>query len=182
MKGVTMMNKGLEVIEARWLFNAAPECIEVVVHPQSIVHSLVEYADGSVLAQLSNPDMRTPIACGLGWPERLEAGVHALDLCAFGHLDFEPSDRDTFPCLDPAIQAARVGGSAPVTLNAANEVVVQAFLAERLPCTAIAEVVRHTLEQCPHSTPDSIEAVLECDRRARVIAAAATADAAERMA
>lgn len=178
----TLMNKGLEVIEARWLFNAAPECIEVVVHPQSIVHSLVEYADGSVLAQLSNPDMRTPIACGLGWPERLEAGVHALDLCALGHLDFEPPDRDTFPCLDLAIQAAQVGGSAPVTLNAANEMAVQAFLAERLPFTAIAEVVRHALEQCPSSTPDSIEAVLECDRRARVIAAAATADAAERMA
>jgi len=171
----TLMNKGLEVIEARWLFETPPERIEVLVHPQSIVHSLVEYADGSVLAQLSNPDMRTPIACGLAWPERLEAGVQSLDLCALGHLDFEPPDLITFPCLQLAKQAAQAGGSAPAILNAANEVAVQAFLEGQLPFTAIAHVVQQTLEHVFPSNPVSIEAVLECDRRARIMAAAAMA-------
>ena len=178
----TLMNKGLEVIEAHWLFDAPPECIEVVVHPQSIVHSLVEYTDGSVLAQLSNPDMRTPIACGLAWPERMEAGVSTLDLFNIGHLDFESPDMEAFPCLSVAIQAARAGGSAPVVLNAANEVAVQTFLAERLPFTAIAQVVQHTLEQIPSTSLNSIEAVLECDQHARVIATTATVRAAERVA
>lgn len=171
----TLMNKGLEVIEARWLFEMPPERIEVLVHSQSIVHSLVEYADGSVLAQLSNPDMRTPIACGLAWPERLEAGVQSLDLCALGHLDFEPPDLITFPCLQLAKQAAQAGGSAPAILNAANEIAVQAFLEGQLPFTAIAHVVEQTLEQVFPSNPVSIEAVLECDRRARIMAVAAMA-------
>ncbi len=174
----TLMNKGLEVIEARWLFGISAELIQVIVHPQSIVHSLVEYTDGSVLAQLSNPDMRIPIACGLGWPERLETGVQALDLCALGHLDFEQPDLDIFPCLQLAKQAAHAGGSAPVILNAANEVAVQTFLEGHLHFTAIAAVVRQTLEQSKSTTPDSIEAVLDCDWRARVIAKAAITRAA----
>ncbi|HVC37980.1 MAG TPA: 1-deoxy-D-xylulose-5-phosphate reductoisomerase [Gammaproteobacteria bacterium] len=174
----TLMNKGLEVIEAHWLFEISPERIEVLVHPQSIVHSLVEFADGSVLAQLSNPDMRIPIACGLAWPERMEAGVQSLDLCALGHLDFELPNLDTFPCLQLARQAAQAGGSAPVILNAANEVAVQAFLEGQLSFTAIAQVVQYTMEQLIFSSPDSIEAVLECDQRARVMAKAATARAA----
>ncbi len=125
----TMMNKGLEVIEAKWLFNAAPEQISVVIHPQSVVHSMVEYEDGSVLAQLGNPDMRTPIAHALAWPGRIESGVSPLDLCAIGRLDFEPPDPGRFPCLGLAYQAVAAGGTAPAILNAANEVAVQRFLA-----------------------------------------------------
>lgn len=174
----TLMNKGLEVIEASWLFGMPAEHIEVIVHPQSIVHSLVEYADGSVLAQLSNPDMRIPIACGLSWPDRIETGVKALDLCALGHLDFELPDLDTFPCLQLAKQAAQAGGSAPVILNAANEVAVQSFLEGHLHFTAIADVVQLTLEQSKSANPASIEAVLDCDSQARVIAKAATTRAA----
>jgi len=174
----TLMNKGLEVIEACWLFETPPERIEVLVHPQSIVHSLVEYADGSVMAQLSNPDMRIPIACGLAWPERMEAGAQSLDLCALGHLDFEPPDLATFPCLQIAKQAAQAGGSAPVILNAANEIAVQAFLEGQLPFLAIAQVVQYTMEHLLLSSPDSIEVVLEYDQRARVMAKAATARAA----
>jgi 1-deoxy-D-xylulose-5-phosphate reductoisomerase len=174
----TLMNKGLEVIEARWLFEIEPECIEVLVHSQSIVHSLVEYADGSVLAQLSNPDMRIPIACGLSWPERISVGVQTLDLAALGHLDFEPPDIATFPCLGLARQAARTGGSAPVILNAANEIAVQAFLDGQLPFTAIPKVVQQTLEQLASSNPNSIEAILDCDWHARIIARTATARAA----
>ncbi|MGB9429924.1 MAG: 1-deoxy-D-xylulose-5-phosphate reductoisomerase [Gammaproteobacteria bacterium] len=178
----TLMNKGLEVIEARWLFELPPERIEVVVHPQSVVHSLVEYDDGSVLAQLGNPDMRTPIACGLAWPERMQAGVTPLDLFHTGRLEFEPPDRDAFPCLGLAIQAARTGGSAPAVLNAANEVAVQAFLEGRLPFMGIAQVVQDSLEQSSSEAVDSIAAVLECDRRARVTAAAAAARVAGRAA
>ncbi len=163
----TMMNKGLEVIEACWLFGTGPERIEVMVHPQSVIHSMVEYDDGSVLAQLSNPDMRTPIAHGLGWPDRLEAGVESLDMLARGNLDFEPPDLETFPCLGLAMQAARAGGGAPVVLNAANEVAVSAFLEERLPFTGIAELVSAALDALPGGRADSIEAVLELDRRAR---------------
>ena len=163
----TMMNKGLEVIEACWLFGTGPERIEVMVHPQSVIHSMVEYDDGSVLAQLSNPDMRTPIAHGLGWPDRLEAGVESLDMLARGNLDFEPPDLETFPCLGLAMQAARAGGGAPVVLNAANEVAVSAFLEERLPFTGIAELVSAALDALPGGRADSLEAVLELDRRAR---------------
>jgi 1-deoxy-D-xylulose-5-phosphate reductoisomerase len=128
----SLMNKGLEVIEARWLFNLAPDRISVVVHPQSVIHSMVEYVDGSVLAQLGNPDMRTPIAYGLAWPERIEAGVAPLDLFAVAQLNFEVPDTDRFPCLALAFEALRMAGSAPAVLNAANEVAVEAFLGGRI--------------------------------------------------
>ncbi len=163
----TMMNKGLEVIEACWLFDTGPERVEVVVHPQSVIHSMVEYDDGSVLAQLSNPDMRTPIAHGLAWPERLDAGVEPLDMLARGNLDFEPPDLGAFPCLRLAMQAARTGGGAPVILNAANEVAVAAFLAGGLPFTGIAELVDAMLERIDAGRADSLEAVLALDRRVR---------------
>lgn len=163
----TMMNKGLEVIEACWLFDTDPDRIEVMVHPQSVIHSMVEYADGSVLAQLSNPDMRTPIAHGLGWPERLDAGVEPLDMLARGNLDFEPPDMDAFPCLRLAMQAAHAEGGAPVILNAANEVAVAAFLAGRLPFTGIAELVDTMLDKLDAARAETLEAVLALDRRAR---------------
>lgn len=166
----TMMNKGLEVIEARWLFAAAPEKIDVVVHPQSIIHSLVEYDDGSVLAQLGNPDMRTPIACGLSWPERITAGVESLDLFAVAHLDFEAPDVENFPCLRLAMQAASENGSAAVVLNASNEIAVAAFLEERIRFTDIPAIVERTLEQSSGSNSDTLEAILDCDRSARRLA------------
>lgn len=169
----TLMNKGLEVNEARWLFDMPAEKIEVVVHPQSVVHSAVEYTDGSVLAQLGNPDMRTPIACGLAWPERIEAGVMPLDLFKTGRLDFEPPDRKGFPCLGLAIEAARTGGTAPAILNAANETAVAAFLEGRLSFVAIAAVVQEALAVMDQGAADSIEKVLECDRQARAVAAKA---------
>ncbi|ROR32220.1 1-deoxy-D-xylulose-5-phosphate reductoisomerase [Inmirania thermothiophila] len=167
----TMMNKGLEVMEACWLFGLPAERVEVVLHPQSIVHSLVEYVDGSVLAQLGNPDMRTPIAQALGWPERIEAGVEALDLVRAGRLDFRAPDPGRYPCLGLAYAAQRAGGTAPAILNAANEVAVAAFLGGRLPFTAIAEVIEDTLAAVPAGPADSLEAVLEADRRAREHAA-----------
>lgn len=163
----TMMNKGLEVIEACWLFDTGPERVEVVVHPQSVIHSMVEYEDGSVLAQLSNPDMRTPIAHGLGWPERLDAGVEPLDVLTRSNLDFEPPDMLAFPCLGLAMQAARAEGGAPVILNAANEVAVAAFLAGRLPFTGIAELVAEMLDKMDVARADTLEAVLALDRRTR---------------
>lgn len=167
----TLMNKGLEVNEARWLFDMPAEQIEVVVHPQSVVHSLVEYQDGSVLAQLGNPDMRTPIACGLAWPERIEAGIEHLNLFDIGRLDFELPDRENFPCLGLAVEAARVGGTAPAVLNAANEIAVAAFLEGRLPFIAIAAVVQETLGHGQTGSADSVEGILDCDRRARDLAA-----------
>ncbi len=124
----TMMNKGLEVIEARWLFNASEAQIKVVIHPESVIHSLVEYVDGSLIAQLGNPDMRTPIAFALGFPDRIEAGVDGLDLAALSRLNFSEPDAARFPCLELAREALRAGGSAPAVLNAANEVAVAAFL------------------------------------------------------
>jgi 1-deoxy-D-xylulose-5-phosphate reductoisomerase len=163
----TLMNKGLEVIEAHWLFGARPDQIQVVVHPQSIVHSLVEYVDGSVLAQLGNPDMRTPIAYALGYPERIEAGVSAMDLLKVGSLDFEAPDLERFPCLGMAYEALRRGGSAPAVLNAANEVAVAAFLDRRLPFTAIPTVIRHVLEDVDPGPADSLEDILAADRAAR---------------
>jgi 1-deoxy-D-xylulose-5-phosphate reductoisomerase len=165
----TMMNKGLEVIEACWLFDTTPGHIEVVVHPQSVIHSMVEYADGSVLAQLSNPDMRTPIAHGLGWPERLEAGVASLDILARESLDFEPPDLEAFPCLKLAMQAAEAGDGAPVVLNAANEVAVAAFLAERLSFTGIADLVASALDEVSRSRCGTLEEVLALDHRAREV-------------
>lgn len=163
----SLMNKGLEVIEAHFLFAAAPECIEVVVHPQSIVHSLVEYADGSVLAQLGNPDMRTALAYGLSWPQRLDAGVKPLDLIALARLDFQPPDLDTFRCLGLAFDALRAGGTAPTVLNAANEVAVAAFLAGQLPFLAIAEVIESCLEKIPPEPVANLAQLIQTDLTAR---------------
>jgi len=166
----TMMNKGLEVIEAHWLFAAAPEQIEVVLHPQSVVHSMVEYVDGSVLAQLGNPDMRTPIAHALGWPERMESGVGSLNLVTVGRLDFEPPDQGRFPCLRLAYEALRAGGTAPAILNAANEVAVQAFLERRIPFTGIARLVGGVLENLPSAAVSDLEGLLAIDQEARRMA------------
>jgi 1-deoxy-D-xylulose-5-phosphate reductoisomerase len=166
----TMMNKGLEVIEAHWLFGAPPGKIQVVLHPQSVIHSMVEYADGSVLAQLGNPDMRTPIAHALAWPDRIESGVGSLDLFQVARLDFEAPDLKRFPCLRLAFEAIEAGGSAPAILNAANEVAVAAFLAERLPFTAIADVVEETLQSLPATELGSLQSLLQLDAEARSLA------------
>ncbi len=168
----TMMNKGLELIEACWLFGTQPERIQIVIHPQSVIHSLVQYVDGSVLAQLGNPDMRTPIAHALAWPRRHSSGVSPLDLFAVGRLDFEPPGFDRFPCLHLAIQAAATGGTAPTILNAANEVAVAAFLTGRIGFTAIASLVAKTLDRVPVSpvAQDGLEMLLETDRQARLTA------------
>jgi 1-deoxy-D-xylulose-5-phosphate reductoisomerase len=166
----TMMNKGLEVIEARWLFDVAPERIEVLIHSQSIIHSLVEFIDGSVIAQLSNPDMRVPIAHALGFPERIESGAVPLDLAALGTLSFERPDPQRFPCLGLAYAALREGGTAPAVLNAANEVAVAAFLDGKLRFTAIPQVIEHALRSAPATAADSLETVLDADRRARAAA------------
>ncbi|HUN69200.1 MAG TPA: 1-deoxy-D-xylulose-5-phosphate reductoisomerase [Burkholderiales bacterium] len=167
----TMMNKGLEVIEARWLFDLPAERIEVLIHSQSVIHSLVEFVDGSVIAQLSNPDMRVPIAHALGFPERIESGATPLDLAAIGQLSFEAPDSGRFPCLGLAYAALRAGGTAPAALNAANEVAVAAFLEGRLRYTAIPQVIEHTLARMDARQADSIETVLEADRAARRTAA-----------
>jgi len=167
----TMMNKGLEVIEAHWLFGLAPERIEVVIHAQSIVHSLVEYVDGSMIAQLSNPDMRVPIAHALAFPERIDSGSRALDLGAIGNLSFERPDGVRFPCLGLAYGALRAGGTAPAVLNAANEVAVAAFLAGRLRYTAIAQVIGDTLERVERTAAEELGAILDADARARRTAA-----------
>jgi 1-deoxy-D-xylulose-5-phosphate reductoisomerase len=166
----TLMNKGLEVIEAHFLFGAPADRIDVVVHPQSIVHSMVEYADGSVLAQLGNPDMRTALAHALAWPERVEAGVAPLDLLRIGRLDFEAPDRATFACLDLAYRALAAGGGAPVVLNAANEEAVAAFLDGRLPFLAIPHVIESTLEKTPWTAVDTLPGVLDGDLTARRVA------------
>jgi 1-deoxy-D-xylulose-5-phosphate reductoisomerase len=163
----TMMNKGLEVIEARWLFDLPPERIEVLIHPQSIVHSLVEYADGSVIAQLSNPDMRVPIAHALAYPERVESGAQSLDLASVRNLSFEKPDAARFPCLALAYSALRAGGAAPAVLNAANEIAVEAFLAGRLAFTGIAGVIADTLAALPAGPADELAQVMAADARAR---------------
>jgi len=163
----TMMNKGLEVIEAHWLFGAPAERIEVLIHPQSIVHSMVSYADGSVLAQLGNPDMRTPIAYGMAYPERIDAGVSPLNLATAGALSFETPDLVRFPCLGLAFDALRAGGLAPAVLNAANEVAVEAFLQGRIRFTDIARVVAGVLERAPGGNAGTLEAVLGADQDAR---------------
>ena len=165
----TLMNKGLELIEACWLFNVAASQVEVVVHPQSIIHSLVQYIDGSVLAQLGNPDMRTPIAHALAWPSRIESGVADLDLFSIAQLNFEKPDLTSFPCLAVASAAAREGRDAAAILNGANDIAVQAFLDERIGFTQIAEVVSHTLNSLALTEPDSLEAVQESDRRGRAV-------------
>ena len=166
----TMMNKGLEVIEARWLFDARPDQIEVVIHPQSIVHSMVEYLDGSVLAQLSNPDMRTPIAHSLAYPERVEAGVNWLDLARIGTLTFEAPDLRRFPCLGLAYQALAAGGAATAILNAANEEAVAAFLERKIPYLAIAATLDRVLQRLADQPADSLEALSEADAAARRVA------------
>jgi 1-deoxy-D-xylulose-5-phosphate reductoisomerase len=168
----TLMNKGLELIEACWLFDMPASDIEVVVHPQSIIHSLVQYVDGSVLAQLGNPDMRTPIAHALAWPERIDAGVADLNLFDVARLDFEKPDLDCFPCLAIATAAAEAGKNAPAILNAANEVAVQAFLDNRISFMQIASVVEQTLNNQHLIEPESLAAVQECDEQARLYSSA----------
>jgi 1-deoxy-D-xylulose-5-phosphate reductoisomerase len=166
----TMMNKGLEVIEAHWLFGIGPDRIDVVIHPQSVIHSLVEYRDGSVIAQLGNPDMRTPIAHALAYPDRIDAGVKRLDLASVGRLTFEHPDETRFPCLGLAFRALREGGTSPAVLNAANEVAVAAFLAGELSFTAIAGVIEETLSGLPPEPVDTLDQVFAADARARELA------------
>jgi 1-deoxy-D-xylulose-5-phosphate reductoisomerase len=171
----TMMNKGLEVIEAHWLFSAPPEIIEVVIHPQSVVHSLVEYCDGSVIAQLGNPDMRTPIAHALGHPQRITSGADFLDLARVGNLSFEAPDLARFPCLRLAYDALRAGDSAVVALNAANEVAVAEFLERRIAYTAIPALIEQVVAKTPAHAVNSIEDVERIDMEARAQAFAACA-------
>ncbi|HTN34545.1 MAG TPA: 1-deoxy-D-xylulose-5-phosphate reductoisomerase [Marinobacter sp.] len=166
----TLMNKGLELIEACWLFNMTPDRVEVHVHPESIIHSMVEYADGSVLAQLGSPDMRTPIANGLAWPERISAGVPPLDLFAIGSFHFERPDLERFPCLRLAAEAYEKGGTAPAALNAANEVAVTAFLAGNLRFTDISVVIDRTLRNIAVVPADSFETIFAKDAEARAYA------------
>lgn len=163
----TMMNKGLELIEACWLFAARPEQIEVVIHPQSVIHSLVDYVDGSMLAQLGNPDMRTPIAHALAWPERIASGVEPLDLCALARMDFIAPDLQRFACLRLAIEAAQAGGSAPIVLNAANEVAVAAFLQERIRFTQIPQLIEEVMSMQDISQVENLTEVFEIDQDAR---------------
>lgn len=163
----TMMNKGLELIEACWLFDVPPEQVDIVIHPESVIHSLVEYVDGSVLAQLGEPDMRTPIASGLAWPERIEAGVASLDLVARAGLRFAAPDEERFPCLPLAAAAARSGGTAPALLNAANEIAVSAFLEGRIGYLAIPAIIDAVLASCEAGSAATLEGVLAADAEAR---------------
>ncbi len=166
----TMMNKGLEMIEAHWLFNVPAEKIEVVIHPQSVIHSLVQYVDGSVIGQLGNPDMRTPIAHALAYPERIAAGVEPLDLFKIAALHFERPDFARFPCLSLAYRALREGDSAPAALNAANEIAVAAFLEGRIGFTAIAKIISTVIDRSPRSVLVTLADVLAADQAARRIA------------
>lgn len=166
----SMMNKGLELIEACWLFDARPDQIEVVIHPQSVIHSMVDYIDGSVLAQLGNPDMRTPIAHALAWPERIDSGVSALDLLQTGRLDFEAPDQQRFPCLRIARQAAQEGGTAPAMLNAANEIAVDAFLNGRIRFTEIASIIEGVLDRQVAVEARCLADIFDADARARALA------------
>ena len=166
----SMMNKGLELIEACWLFDAQPSQVEVVIHPQSVIHSMVDYVDGSVIAQLGNPDMRTPISYAMAWPERIDSGVSPLDMFAVGRLDFQRPDEQRFPCLRLASQAAETGGSAPAMLNAANEVAVAAFLERRIRFSDIAVIIEDVLNREAVTAVESLDQVLAADRRARSVA------------
>ncbi len=166
----TMMNKGLEVIEACWLFNASPDQIEVVVHPQSVIHSMVEYVDGSVLAQLGNPDMRTPIANAMAWPDRISSGVKSLNMFEVGRLDFYPPDFERFPCLQLAYDAIREGGTMPAVLNSANEIAVASFLEGRIGFTQIQEVVCETMDRVPKIAVDNLDIVFEQGSQAEITA------------
>ena len=176
----TMMNKGLELIEAHWLFNCPPDKLETVIHPQSVVHSMVRYADGSVLAQMGTPDMRTPIAYCLGLPERIASGVPPLDFAALSALTFETPDYRRFPCLELAYQAMQAGGGVPCVLNAANEIAVATFLAGRIRFTDIARTVRHCLEQDFSGSHHSLEGLLDLDAAARRAAEAFVQQVAHR--
>ena len=166
----SMMNKGLEVIEAHWLFNAHADDIQVVIHPQSVIHSLVEYVDGSVLAQLGNPDMRTPIAYGLAYPERIDAGVALLDLFKVATINFAEPDFERFPCLALAYQALRAAGTAPAVLNAANEIAVAAFLDKQISFLTIPRIIGTVLDALPVAMVGSLDDVLGADAEARRIA------------
>lgn len=166
----TMMNKGLEVIEAHWLFGVSAKQIEVLIHPQSVIHSMVSYADGSVLAQLGNPDMRTPIAHALAYPERIASGVAQLDLTTVGQLVFEKPDHSRFPCLKLAYDALKAGGMAPAILNAANEIAVQAFLDRRIGFRMIDQLIARVLDALPHTMINCIDSLLDQDRAARDLA------------
>ncbi len=166
----TMMNKGLELIEACLLFNMSPEKVQVVLHPQSVIHSMVDYVDGTVLAQLGNPDMRIPIAHALAWPTRFDSGAEPLDLFTVKQLDFEPVDDKRFPCLKLAYQAVDAGGNMPAVLNAANEIAVASFLDRRIRYTDIVNVIDHCLDHAVRNPADSLELVLETDRQVRILA------------
>tara|TARA_R110001592_G_C13178841_1_gene750618 strand:- start:1445 stop:2674 length:1230 start_codon:yes stop_codon:yes gene_type:complete len=166
----SLMNKGLELIEACWLFDIAPEMIDVHVHPESIIHSMVEYQDGSVIAQMGNPDMRTPIAYGLGWPERIDSGVSSLDLFSIAKLSFEKPDRKVFPCLDLAQEAFKAGGTSCATLNAANELAVDAFLKGNIPFHRIPDIIGRVLSVAPNVSVSCIEDVMQADQSARRLA------------
>lgn len=162
-----MMNKGLELIEACWLFDLLPDDIEIVIHPQSVIHSMVDYVDGSVLAQMGNPDMRTPIAHAMAWPDRIDSGVATLDLFKIGQLDFEKPDVQRFPCLRLAFEAAYAGGIASTVLNAANEIAVETFLQGSLNFTEIAIVIEATMQAIPNREADDLQTILEADADAR---------------
>ena len=168
----TMMNKGLEVIEAHWLFGAQPDQIEVVIHPQSVIHSMVSYADGSALAQLGNPDMRTPIAHALAYPDRIDSGVDPIDLARIAQLNFREPDYQRFPCLKLAFDALDAGGSAPAVLNAANEIAVEAFLDRRIGFRKIPQVIEQVLNRLPNAPVDDLDSLLLQDQRARSAAQA----------
>ncbi len=165
----TMMNKGLEVIEAHWLFSTPAEDIEVLIHPQSVIHSMVSYQDGSVLAQLGNPDMRTPIAYGLAYPERIDSGVAPLDLRKIMQLNFQEADLKRFPCLQLAYSALAIGGSAPTILNASNEVAVQAFLDGKIGFRMIDQIISRVMNQVSVSCVESLDAILDYDQKARAL-------------
>lgn len=171
----SLMNKGLEFIEACWIFDLAPQLVDIVVHPQSIIHSLVQYTDGSVLAQLGNPDMRTAIAYGLAWPERIDSGVAPLDLIATARLDFEAPDEGRFPCLRLAREAVATGGTAMAICNAANEVAVAAFLADEIRFTDIPQIIESTLESISIVEPNTLSVVEAADSEARSVACEAVA-------
>ena len=166
----TMMNKGLELIEASLLFNMPADAIQIVIHPQSVIHSMVDYNDGSVLAQLGNPDMRTPIAHSLAWPDRIESGVEPLDIFQVKSLDFEKPDEERFPCINLAIQAAQQGGTRPTVLNAGNEIAVEAFLNSKIRFTDIPRVIEHCLSEVSQSIADSLETIISTDKQARDVA------------
>jgi len=176
----TMMNKGLEIIEAHWLFGAPRDQIEVVIHPQSVVHSMVEYVDGSVIAQLGNPDMRTPIAYALAYPDRIESGVESLSLPSIGSLSFEKPDSTQFPAIRLAYEALQAGGTAPIVLNAANEMAVASFLSGQLPFLAITWVIEEVLSRSAAESVSGIDHVLDVDSRARELALSAIQRACER--